>query len=457
MPQFGEIEFLDLADQPIEQFHSGFIVERNKNGKPNKFSERFSQIVKYISIEAFNPSRIHKQTGMHDGFCLWSDEIRGKEGFYSGHREADKFKKMVIDKKLFTFTQHDISDWQQGNARSWMMTGKTRKAFEQFFIHFNIHPNKQRKPNHNEVAIDSNNSDYKPRNSTIQLPRWIPVNTKSLKEIASDTIQSRNLSQYGLQKIDRWILQIAYAKSVMNSGFLPQRYVESPYGRLYGRNGTECIQIIPNRLLKYFLHKAWDYDICACGVTILSQMAKKIDSNLKTDLMDDYVINRKTIRESISKKLGVKIERIKTSITAITYGAGEKSVPYWNKGELIYPSIRRTLGSESITKQFFSLSEISGLIKEVKACRKILLNNLSVQFPTSAKSESKKIAYLIQTKEREILESMVRHLHQASIQIYAIKHDGIIIDRKVNEKNLTDGVFKETGFIIRLDKESIHK
>ena len=90
----------------------------------------------------------------------------------------------------------------------------------------------------------------------------------------------------GLQKLDRWILQIAYAKSVMNSGYLPQHYVESPYGRLYGKNGTECIQIIPNRLLKYFLYKAWDYDICACGVTILSQMAKKIDSNLKRIMHD---------------------------------------------------------------------------------------------------------------------------------------------------------------------------
>ena len=455
MPDFSETEFLDLADRPIEEFHSGFVVKLNKNGTPNKFSERFCKIVKYISIEAFNPSRIHRQQGLFDGFCLWSQEITGKEGFYSGYRETKKFQSMVLEKQLFTFTLHDISDWQQGLARAWMMTGKTRQALEQFFIHFNIPPHKQRIPNHNEVAIDPNNSDNKPRKSSIQLPRWIPVNTKSLKKIVSDTIQSKNLEQYGLQKNDRWILQIAYAKAVMNSGYLSQRYVESPYGRLYGRNGIENLQLVPNRLLKHFLANAWDYDICACGVAIMAQMSKRVSSGLKTDLMEDYVINRKSRRETISKKLGVPLERIKTSITAITYGASDKSLPYYNKGVLVYPSVRKTLGSDSITQQFFSLPEIAGFLKEVEACRKVLLNQPSIQFPQSAKTKSKKIAYLIQTQEREILESIVLHLQQESVQIYAIKHDGIIIGRKVSEKKMTDRVLCDTGFSIQLDKERI--
>ena len=85
----------------------------------------------------------------------------------------------------------------------------------------------------------------------------------------------------------------------------------------------------------------------------------------------------------------------------------------------------------------------------------MLLSQPSIQFPNSAKSESKKVAYLIQTQEREILESMVLHLQQESVQIYAIKHDGIIIGRKVSEKKMTDGIFRETGFIIQLDKEKI--
>lgn len=455
MPEFSETEFLDLADRPIEEFHSGFVVEMNKSGTPNKFSERFCKIVKYISIEAFNPARIHQQLGLFDGFCLWSEEIKGKEGFYSGYREAKIFQRMVVEKQLFTFTHHDISDWQQGLARAWFVTDKTRQALEQFFTHFNISPHKQRIPNHNEEAIDSNNSDNKPRKSSIQLPRWIPVNTKALKKIITDTIESKNLAQYKLQKNDRWILQIAYAKAVMNSGYLPQRYVESPYGRLYGRNGMESLQLIPNRLLKYFLVNAWDYDICACGVAIMAQMAKRVSSGLKTDLMEDYVINRKSKRETVSKKLGVPLERIKTSITAITYGASDKSLPYYNKRELVYPSVRKTLGSDSITQQFFSLPQISGFLKEVKACRKVLLNQPTIQFPQSAKTKSKKIAYLIQTQEREILESMVLHLQQESVQIYAIKHDGIIIGRKVNEKKMTDRILSDTGFSIQLDKERI--
>ena len=217
----------------------------------------------------------------------------------------------------------------------------------------------------------------------------------------------------------------------------------------------ECIQIIPNRLLKYFLVNAWDYDICACGVAIMSQMAKRVDSGLKTDLMEDYVINRKSRRETVSKILGVPLERIKTSITAVTYGASDKSLPYYNKKELVYPSVRKTLGSDSITQQFFSLPEIAGFLKEVKACRKVLLSQPNIQFPKSAKSESKKIAYLIQTQERKILESMVLHLQQESVQIYAIKHDGIIIGRKVNEKKMTDSILNDTGFSIQLDKERI--
>ena len=69
--------------------------------------------------------------------------------------------------------------------------------------------------------------------------------------------------------------------------------------------------------------------------------------------------------------------------------------------------------------------------------------------------QSSKISFIINHKERELLEIMIREIQKQNVPIIALMHDGIIIKNKIEEEKITNAILKETGIQIKLDRKQI--
>ena len=68
---------------------------------------------------------------------------------------------------------------------------------------------------------------------------------------------------------------------------------------------------------------------------------------------------------------------------------------------------------------------------------------------------NRKIAYIYQNEEIRILQSMVSASLESGCSIRSLKHDALILNKRINESVLEDRVEEDTGYSIKLDYEVI--
>ena len=437
--------FFDDTQKPLHFFHEGFEIEKTTKGLPSKRSSKNVSIAKHIINLSIEENRKHNL--IRGAFSLHSEHDFRK---WVSSRSVNQLKKFLFDKNIIeVYEESNLNEFTgqlesrqpysaagiDGFTKGYFLTHKTKEALEDFFDEFQIEPSKISTPDLNEGAIREKRSDGLDRESSIQIPRWIKIDVERMKKSIDECPQR-----------DRLLLQMIWGTAMSQNGFLKQEYYEKhPWPRLFGVGHLQSLQLIPTRLLPYIIPNTFEYDVQASVFTIASQMAKKRDASIKTPMIDKYIEERKEIRARIASELGASEDEIKRCFTAIGYGAKTEN-PYFS-------TLNEILWIRTRVDQFLNDSFVQPFIQELKRCREIILEN-QVRAGFKLKKRQQ-FALQIQMVEVMMLQEMVRFAQQENIGIKAIKHDAILLDEKIDHRDMEDHVKNVMSLNIRIDEERI--
>ena len=143
--------------------------------------------------------------------------------------------------------------------------------------------------------------------------------------------------------------------------------------------------------------------------------------------------------------MGASEDEIKKCFTAIGYGAKTEN-PYFS-------TLNEILWIRTRVDQFLNDSFVKPFIEELKRCREIILEN-QVRAGFKLKKRQQ-FALQIQMVEVMMLQEMVRFAQQENIGIKAIKHDAILLDEKIDHRDMEDHVKNVMSLNIRIDEKRI--
>ena len=473
----------ELADKPLWDFHNGLMPQdedKNKDGSVKKHFLRMRKEALKIIIKASSNMSKHKTLGSWGWFSIhysylyggnnddgkWISGVMGKPLALRFLDWLQRKKIFVIDATIASYVSSPSDPLKGHTTKGWKLTNETQQALHQFRKVFSISEKHKILPDLTETAILDLRKDGEKRKSEVQIPKWIMVDTKKMietygkciitKKIAGNIYDTKQIKLFGLEKEDLDRLWNTYAIAELNRGFLPQEYEEYTTGRLWGKT-FYSFQLMPRRMLPYIIPKTWDYDFEACHPTLLVYLSKKVDSKIKTPTLNKYLRERKIIRQKISKEIGSNVDRVKRAINALGYDAPMKCGVYPDKEteENKDYALQDILGDASCEK-FIKNKLVLSINTEMDECKKIILNHSPyIQNCPPGMKRSSKISFILNHKERELLEIMIREIQKQNVPIIALMHDGIIIKNKIEEEKITNAILKETGIQIKLDRKQI--
>ena len=295
----------------------------------------------------------------------------------------------------------------------------------------------------------------------VPIPSRIRINTSVFSEFleSEELIEDESLSR-------KWNLQLRLIGAIENDGWLEQNYWVSPFGRLYGR-GLSSLQSCPKVLLKQFLNEgAWELDVDTALQSILfQQLQQRTKREIHYPSIEEYMRNKKAIREEIADSLGVDSGVVKQQFTAIGFGMRRSTKKFLNKenGSLQNPTLTENFGgSELLAENFKRIGFVKSYWEELydltnrltKAVRKE--NPLWMRSKEEGFSGKKQImTYLFFQGEAEILRSICRQVGQ---HLILPKHDAVVISRRISSQeksSIESGIYEDTGFRVGLSSKQL--
>ena len=248
-------------------------------------------------------------------------------------------------------------------------------------------------------------------------------------------------------------------RQAFHFGGLPIQYIQSNTGRLYAHGIN--LQTCKRQIKQAALVGLYEYDIEACHLTILSQMAAKF--GFQCPVIEVYVAQKAKIRTDLALALNVEKDAIKRVLNATAYGA-RKSV---------YPedAIPKIIGSKK-AEQLYKIDFYRDLKIDIsKAVDVILLKHplskkrfvnvvgkelIAMKGKTKLEFEdinsATKMAHLVQGVEAQVLEIAVRTFPS---QIVLLQHDGFATRKPIDFGKLQKAVEDQTGYLLKFEEEQI--
>jgi hypothetical protein len=232
-------------------------------------------------------------------------------------------------------------------------------------------------------------------------------------------------------------------------GQIPQCYVESQSGRLYGQGLN--LQNIVTEVRKIALSGLpyVEYDLSNCHFNILCQVNRSNTRSIPAIKL--YLKDKKRIRNELAKRIGVKLPDIKQCLLAVIYGARsilrkENAIP-------------KLIGLHKATK-LFNDSFFQQLQEDIKNAKAKLLDQarrkgdtIINQMGKSIKSSRRKseiISHLLQGYEAKML-NIALSLYEE--QIIILQHDGWISKTSCDTDKIENEINKQLKFRIPIEKK----
>ena len=254
--------------------------------------------------------------------------------------------------------------------------------------------------------------------------------------------------------------------AIENDGWLEQNYWVSPFGRLYGR-GLSSLQSCPKVLLKQFLNEgAWELDVDTALQSILfQQLQKRTKREIHYPSIEEYMRNKKAIREEIADSLGVDSGVVKQQFTAIGFGMRRSTKKFLNKenGSLQNPTLTENFGgSELLAENFKRIGFVKSYWEELYDLTNRLTKAVRKENPQWMRSKEEGFSgkkqimtYLFFQGEAEILRSICRQVGQ---QLILPKHDAVVISKRISSQeksSIESGIYEDTGFRVGLSSKQL--
>ena len=285
--------------------------------------------------------------------------------------------------------------------------------------------------------------------NVIQIDRQsLSMHQRQLKLILSEATSPEIVAKcereiYANQHLD------LLAQTVIGNGAIMQHYQESESGRLYA-SGIN-LQNASKLTRRAALAGSYSYDIQNCHFAILNQQANR--HGLTLPAIDHYLANKKEVRKQIAIDTGLSINKIKTCLIAVMYGASlttckDRAIP-------------KTVGVEK-AKELMQHPLFNSIYQGVRKARKVILDNCPVvrgrlvnavgnRIVVKEANKAQQLAHLLQGVEALALITVVPEIVDDGLLL----HDGFVTNRRLDPRVIEKAIKSATGYDLSLDSSVI--
>jgi len=237
----------------------------------------------------------------------------------------------------------------------------------------------------------------------------------------------------------------------MQTSSIPIIYTEVSTGR-YTTKGA-VLQGYHKSVRYAALKSCYEYDLEAAHQNILIQLLDQQNSSFpELDVVREYVVNKKKVRQRLAKELITTVPIVKEIIQALTYGAQLSRSPKQSMSKCCKDN--KALIERVVTNDW-----LKQLAKTFKLAHKHLIddnnkivNIVGIEFDHSKRSgKSSEMAHILQGYERLVLDSIIKHSNREDIAL--LVHDCVVFYNKQSASELSRIVKEETGFELEFSEE----
>ncbi|MEO1944062.1 MAG: hypothetical protein ABGY11_07155, partial [Candidatus Thioglobus sp.] len=225
-------------------------------------------------------------------------------------------------------------------------------------------------------------------------------------------------------------------------------YKEVGTGRYFAVNGR--LQGYSRAVRYAALQGYYEYDLEAAHQNILIQVLDQHNIEIaEIDVVREYVANKKLVRNRLAEELGLSLNKVKTILQALTYGAKLSRSHH----EAIYEicdgdtkAIENVVTNAWLRRYMtaFQLASKDLAKQEVGS-----VNVVGIEFNKTTNRE--RLAHILQGYERQVIDAIIKHSDRNNIAL--LVHDCIVTYNKVDTKWLNKVVKQDTRFDLEFSED----
>lgn len=203
------------------------------------------------------------------------------------------------------------------------------------------------------------------------------------------------------------------------------------------------IQQLPKRIKRPMLASSgynYGYDINCCAPTLLLQYARNTCGfDALTPVLDQYILDRQSIRRQIALETDLTENQVKFVINAMLHGA-----PISHKTDSsIFVHIKNHMAIDKLKTN----SYIQGIKEEIRLMWRSIKPYIT---STSLRLSGRDKAKLYRELEQQVILVIKRYLRKTHNK-GLLEHDGWTCQKAIDETELRSYVRSHTGYVIKLD------
>lgn len=243
---------------------------------------------------------------------------------------------------------------------------------------------------------------------------------------------------------------IQMSQNVDSPGFIPLQYEQKSTGRIVEIRSN--FQNTPREVLGFALMDRWDYDVENAHFSILAQWATRLGK--LTPCIDNYLKNKKQLRDDLAKHCDAPVHAIKEGLIAIIYGVEFTSYAKYTRLGSVF--------GEASYQKFIGHPEVARLYKEVGTLRQLIVNDMPrraggfgngmgiyVQASNSSGDLKRLLCHALQGAEALALKTILTHYGE---HILLAMHDGWVSDVQLPIQAMEEKIEEALGFALRIEE-----
>jgi len=272
----------------------------------------------------------------------------------------------------------------------------------------------------------------------------LKVNSKPLQVLLQKDLTLKNITQQ-LSYINKILL--AHREEDFKG--IPMTYEVKSTGRLFAANGT--LQGYNKEVRYAALQSCFAYDMESAHQSILLQLLDAEGADFtELDVLREYVNEKKTVRQRLSRELNLPIRLVKNILQALTYGA----ILTRSDRQAIYKHCDGDLDAIERVIAHSWLRQYQKVFKQSHECllgdKEAFKNVMGIICKKSSKSA--RMAHLLQGYERLVIDSLIKRSEKGMVAL--LLHDAIVFYGKAETEQLEEFVRHDTGFNLRFSEEA---
>jgi len=267
--------------------------------------------------------------------------------------------------------------------------------------------------------------------------------SKFIETLASKDIVASKI----IQQINE-INQIMVVSKDLESDYFYVIYNECGTGRYCALNGN--LQSYSQAVRYAALKGCFEYDLEAAHQNILLQTLKRFDIDFpETDVVYEYVKNKKDVRIRLSNELGISVKRVKAILQALTYGARltkDSRRAIYKITDANVKAMEKVVHNAWLQRYMEAFKLISKALSKHDIGS---VNAVGIKFVKD--KDSQRMAHVLQGFERQVIDAVIKHSNRNNIAL--LVHDCIVFYNKVGTGWLNEIVKQETGFDLEFSED----